>query len=259
MKKCLKRITTLALSSKSSPFLRKAFSNAAQTAETDRSVKVSLSKDHLYSVNNGELEVSMKLFDSIAASIKTNHPQLSERLQKEMNKLYKNHLDYHFKRSEIDRLKNVNKINEEKIKNVIEEIEIEEKELLEIKDRLQKEKEREKSFAITKVAKELLEIVDNLERSLKTIESEKQEFLTKTVRLRVEDCHDKIAKLLKEFGIVKMEGLVGKSVDLNFQEIAAVIPWPGKTENEVIDVIQTGYFIENRTLRAAKVVVIKNN
>lgn len=56
-----------------------------------------------------------------------------------------------------------------------------------------------------------------------------------------------------------MEGLIGKPVDLNHQEITVAIPFPGKEENEVVDVIQNGYFIESRTLRAAKVVVAKNS
>lgn len=50
-----------------------------------------------------------------------------------------------------------------------EDIKIELKEMDDIKERMIKEKEREKRFAFVKLAKELLEIVDNLERSMKIL------------------------------------------------------------------------------------------
>jgi molecular chaperone GrpE len=203
--------------------------------------------------------IDLKTFESIGSVFAKTHPKIASKFIKEMSALYSEHNEVSFNKKEIKRLDEVNHINEKKIHAVEERIKLQIKEMEDIHDRMLKEKAKEKMFAISKFAKDLLEIIDNIERSIVTLTKEKTQIseFEKFFEI-ITSVQRKGEEILDKFGIKKMEGLIGDSVNLNHHDIIAAIPWPGKNNQEVIDVTQSGYFIGERVLRAAKVVVVNN-
>ena len=204
--------------------------------------------------------VDLKTFEAFSNLFSESYPKISSKFMKEMNALYAEHAEVNFSKGEIKRLEEINKINEKKIHAAEANIKEQAKEMEEVHDRMLKEKNKEKTFAISKFAKDLLEILDNIERSISTLEKQKSQISAfDELHARIKAVQDDGQAILHKFGIKKMEGIIGSTVNLNHHDIIAAIPWPGRNDEEVIDVTQSGYFIGERVLRPAKVVVVKNS
>lgn len=204
--------------------------------------------------------VDLKAFESLSALFSESSPKIASKFMKEMNSLYAEQAEVNFSKGEIKRLEEINKINEKKIHAAEANIREQAREMEEVHDRMLKEKSKEKTFAISKFAKDLLEILDNIERSISTLEKQKSQISAfDALHARIKAAQDDGQAILHKFGIKKMEGIIGTSVNLNYHDIIAAIPWPGRNDEEVIDVTQSGYFIGERVLRPAKVVVVKNS
>ena len=63
---------------------------------------------------------------------------------------------------------------------------------------------------------------------------------------------------LSKHGLQQIDAL-GKEFDPHFHEALAQQPAEGKPNMEVIQVHQNGYSLNDRVIRAAKVVVVKND
>jgi len=120
------------------------------------------------------------------------------------------------------------------------------------------ELENETKYAITKFAKEVLKVADNLERAAR---STKEEDLEKDVELRkmhagVTHMQKVVREALKEYGVVEMNAL-DQPFNPDKHEAMFAMPMPGKDPNMVFHVMESGYEIRDRTLRAAKVGVTR--
>ena len=94
----------------------------------------------------------------------------------------------------------------------------------------------------------LLPILDNFERSIKANNYSDS------------DGHTLIYKQLKaeleKKGLKEMESPIGKKLDTDFHEATANVPAPKKNQKgKIIDVIEKGYFLGEKIIRYAKVVV----
>mmetsp|Transcript_49178 Transcript_49178/g.117112 ORF Transcript_49178/g.117112 Transcript_49178/m.117112 type:complete len:218 (+) Transcript_49178:71-724(+) len=114
--------------------------------------------------------------------------------------------------------------------------------------------DNESKFGITKLAKDVLKVDSNLDRAT---ESVKQEELDSTAGLK--ELHDRVKKLqgslgkvFADFGVAKMNAL-DEEFDPSKHEAMFAMPMPGKEPNKVFHVMEPGYMIHDRTLRAAKV------
>jgi molecular chaperone GrpE len=204
--------------------------------------------------------VDLKTFEAFSGVFADSHPKITAKFMKEMNALFAEQSEVNFAKGEIKRLEEINKINEKKIHAAEANIKEQAKEMEEIHDRMLKEKAKEKMFAISKFAKDLLEILDNIERSISTLEKQKGQISAfDDLHARIKTVQNDGQAILLKFGIKKMEDIIGNPVNLNQHDIIAAIPWPGREEEVVIDVTQSGYLIGERVLRAAKVVVVKNS
>lgn len=118
--------------------------------------------------------------------------------------------------------------------------------------------DNETKYAITKFAKELLKVADNLERASSSLKSEEIEAdaQLKRVHSAVARLQEVVSDALKEFGIIKMEPM-DDTFDPERHEAMFAMPMPGKEPNVVFHVMETGYMIHDRTLRAAKVGVTR--
>lgn len=128
-------------------------------------------------------------------------------------------------------------------------------------DNLRKRHEREREqlikFGNEKVLSGLLDVVDNLERTLAAIEKDEDEKV-KNIFVGIDMVRKQFMDTLKNNGLEMVES-VGKEFDPNFHEALAQQPAEGKKDGEIILEYQKGYLLNGRLLRAAKVVVVKNN
>merc|ERR1712187_702918 len=142
--------------------------------------------------------------------------------------------------------------------------ELEDKRLSVLSDSRQAQKrhstdlENELKYGITKFAKEMLKIADNLERASGSV---KQEDLDQDRELRrmhasVGRMKTIVSEALEDFGIRKMEPM-DEPFNPEHHEAMFAVPMPGKEPNTVFHVMEDGYTIHDRTLRAARSGVVR--
>ena len=155
---------------------------------------------------------------------------------------------------EIASLKTVTEKNRESLTKFKEIIENERAENTRLAERMTREIEKEKVFAISNFSKEVLEVVDNLDRLLKQYSPESETSVYQGVQM----VRASTLNVLKRFGISPMPDPLETQVDPSIHEIVFHAAFPGKPDGYVLDVSQTGFFIGERVLRPAKVGVVKN-
>merc|ERR1712190_393895 len=118
--------------------------------------------------------------------------------------------------------------------------------------------ENESKYSITKFAIALLQVPDNLERASSSL---KQEDLDQDKELRkmkadAVQMEKTVAEAFKKFGVVKMDA-EGDTFDPQKHEAMFAMEMPGKEANTIFHVMEPGYMIHDRTLRPAKVGVVR--
>jgi len=129
-------------------------------------------------------------------------------------------------------------------------------------DNLRKRTEREMSqtrkFGIANFAKDLLSAADNLRRALDS-GPEDLDGADESVRnliIGVEMTERELLGAFEKHGIRKIEP-VGEKFDYNFHQAMFEVEDSGEEAGTVVQVLQPGYAIEDRVLRAAMVGVAK--
>lgn len=98
----------------------------------------------------------------------------------------------------------------------------------------------------------ILPILDDFERAHENMD--KMEDVA-AVKEGVQLIIDKFLKLLKQEGLEKMD-VVGKPFDVDFHEAIAMVPGqPDEMRGKVIDCVQSGYKMNDKVIRHAKVAV----
>lgn len=116
-----------------------------------------------------------------------------------------------------------------------------------VKKRLQNEADTNKKYRIQSFAKEILPAIDNLERAMAASdESESQ------LKNGVEMIYNQLIKSLKDEGVEEIDCL-NKKFDPNFEQSIMVEKKEGVEPGVVIEVLQKGYMLKDRVLRAAMV------
>lgn len=102
------------------------------------------------------------------------------------------------------------------------------------------------------ILKGLLPVMDDFERALQSIdETENAEALKDGVHL----IYNKFKEFLKQQGVQEMESQ-DQEFDTDRHEAISKVPAPSEEmKGKVVDVVQTGYFLNDKVLRYAKVVV----
>lgn len=117
------------------------------------------------------------------------------------------------------------------------------------KKRLMAEAEKNSKYANSSFAKNLLSVADNLERAMASSE---EGSLLEGVKLTYEE----LLKVFNKFDIYKMDCL-GQHFDPNFHQVISEIPDETKEKGTIVNVLQSGYMINDRILREAMVIVSK--
>ncbi len=98
----------------------------------------------------------------------------------------------------------------------------------------------------------ILPIVDDFERAIKNMETSEE---NKAMKEGVELIHSKFLKILAQEGLQKIE-TEGKDFDTDFCEAIALIPAPSEElKGKILDCVQTGYMLNDKLIRHAKVAV----
>mgnify|MGYP003291140447 FL=1 len=98
----------------------------------------------------------------------------------------------------------------------------------------------------------ILPVLDDFERALKNMETSEE---TKAMKEGVELIFNKFQKILGQEGLQKIE-TEGKEFDTDFHEAIALIPAPSEDlKGKILDCVQTGYMLNEKVIRHAKVAV----
>jgi molecular chaperone GrpE len=123
-----------------------------------------------------------------------------------------------------------------------------------VRRRAEKDVENAHKYALEKFAGSLLSVADNLERTLQVADRSNEALkpLTEGVELTSKTLQD----VLKRFQVEQVDPL-GAPFDPQFHEAVASVENPAAEPNSVLQVMQKGYTLNGRLLRAAMVVVSK--
>jgi molecular chaperone GrpE len=98
----------------------------------------------------------------------------------------------------------------------------------------------------------ILPVIDDFERAIKTMETAKD---VKAVKEGVELIYNKFMATLAQNGVKVIE-TKDQPLDTDYHEAIAVIPAPSEEQKgKILDCVQTGYTLNDKVLRHAKVVV----
>ena len=103
------------------------------------------------------------------------------------------------------------------------------------------------------VISDLLPIVDDFERSLQIF---KDNEAVAPMYEGIQLVHGKLTKVLEQKGLKAMEVSTGSDFDSEYHEAVVQTPAPSEElKGKVVDVIDKGYFLGDKVLRYAKVVI----
>ena len=129
-------------------------------------------------------------------------------------------------------------------------------EMQNLQRRAAKDKENLLKFGNEKILNDMVDVLDNLERTLGFIEKDEDEKV-KNIVVGIQMIQKLFLENLGKHGLKAIEAL-GEDFDPNLHEALAQQPAEDKKHNEVLLVHQGGYTLNGRVLRAAKVVIAKN-
>lgn len=119
------------------------------------------------------------------------------------------------------------------------------------KKRTLKEKTEFAQYANQNIMVSLLSVLDDFERALKELSKSENEEQLKGVEL----IYNKFKNTLTEKGLQPIEVKAGDDFNVDFHEAITQIPSPSEDlKGKIIDVIETGYQLNNKVIRFAKVV-----
>lgn len=123
-----------------------------------------------------------------------------------------------------------------------------------IRRRAEIDAENARKFAIERFARDLLPVVDNLERALASVDTT-DESMTAVLE-GVELTYRSFTDMLERHNL-KVINPEGEPFDPQLHEAISMVESPDAEPNSVIQVVQKGYTLNDRLLRAAMVVVSK--
>ena len=124
-----------------------------------------------------------------------------------------------------------------------------------IKRRAARDVEHAHKFAVEKLLNDLFPVVDSLEKAVETANAtEGASAIAEGVQLSLKLFVD----TLNKSGVEQIDPL-GEPFDPQVHEAMTMVPNPDAEPNSVMDVMQKGYVLNGRLVRAAKVIVVKGD
>ena len=102
----------------------------------------------------------------------------------------------------------------------------------------------------------ILPVIDDFERAIKTMETAKD---VKAVKEGVELIYNKFMAVMAQNGVKVIE-TKDQPLDTDYHEAIAVIPAPSEEQKgKILDCVQTGYTLNDKVIRHAKVSLVKKH
>lgn len=123
-----------------------------------------------------------------------------------------------------------------------------------VRRRSARDVEKAHKFALERFTSDLLPVVDSLEKAIEAAadaDADNARVLTEGVQLSLK----LFLGVLEKAGVVQIDPL-GEPFDPQSHEAMAMVPNPDAEPNSVMEVMQKGYSLNGRLVRAAKVVVV---
>jgi len=117
----------------------------------------------------------------------------------------------------------------------------------------EKERNRHAEKAVDDLLLAVIEVHENLGRAIEAMQATEAHHKT---RGGISAVARQLAKLLEERGVRRVES-IGSAFNPGCHEAVEALESSGKPENTVIEEVQSGYTVNNRLLRPAKVIVAK--
>ena len=122
-----------------------------------------------------------------------------------------------------------------------------------VRRRAQRDVENAHKFAVEKLLSDLLPVVDSLEKAEEAAQStDNAASMAEGIGLSLK----LFVGILEKAGVVMIDPF-GEPFDPQLHEAMAMVPNPDAEPNTVMDVMQRGYTLNGRLVRAAKVIVVK--
>lgn len=103
-----------------------------------------------------------------------------------------------------------------------------------------------------RVIESILPVLDDFERALSTMQKNEEAAIYLTA---VELIYSKFVKILEQNGLKKIEAK-DQTFDTDYHEAIAMVPTPDESlKGKVLDCVQTGYTLNDKVIRHAKVAV----
>ncbi len=124
--------------------------------------------------------------------------------------------------------------------------------------RAQREREDTQKYAASNFARDMLDASDNLRRALASVEGANiQDDRVKALLDGVAATERSLLAAFERHGIKRVEPKIGDRFDANLHEAMFEVPNTGQPGGTIVQVVQSGYQIHDRLLRAAMVGVAK--
>ena len=122
-----------------------------------------------------------------------------------------------------------------------------------VKRRAARDVENAHKFAVEKLIDDLFPVIDSLEKAIETAAAtDGAGAIAEGVELSMKLFIDTLGKS----GVEQVDPL-GEPFDPKLHEALTMVPNPDAEQNSVMDVMQKGYVLNGRLVRAAKVIVVK--
>jgi len=127
-----------------------------------------------------------------------------------------------------------------------------------VRRRAQREREDSLKYAAAPIVKDLLAVADNLQRALESVPEDQvaENEQMKNLHLGVEMTQKELQSVFERHGIRTINPL-GERLDPHLHEALYEIEDPAKPAGTVMQIIQSGYRLHDRLLRAARVGISK--
>lgn len=131
-----------------------------------------------------------------------------------------------------------------------------------LQNRTTRDVQAARDFALQKFARDLVESVDNFGRALNTVPEEHRADSERNKELvdlynGLKMTEQVLLKTLEKHGISRFDG-IGDEFNPNIHEAVFQVPMPGKEPNTVFHCESTGFMLNGRVIRPAKVGVVQS-
>jgi len=119
--------------------------------------------------------------------------------------------------------------------------------------RAERDVENAHKYGTEKLLMELLPVIDSLNRGLEG--EEPKDLKIKSMREGIQLTLEMLVKVLKKFGVKEIDPKEGNPFDPALHEAMSTAPATGQKAHTIVRVLQKGYQLNSRVIRAAMVIV----